>query len=225
MKDSEYFTFNIWTILPALLFVFVMWLVYWLEIKFSFRFTDNGIRPGRLAGLQGVLFGPFIHGSLKHLWSNTLPCLILLTALNFFYKYISFKVTILGILITGVLTWLMGRPSYHIGASGVVYMLAAFLFFKGVLTRHYKMLSLSFLVAFFYGSLVWYVLPIEEGISWEGHLSGAIAGIILAIVIRSSLPAKKKYAWELDQYNEEDDPFMKHFDENGNFIELIDEEE
>jgi membrane associated rhomboid family serine protease len=225
MKDSEYFTFNIWTILPALLFVFVMWLVYWLEVKFSFRFTDNGIRPGRLAGLQGVLFGPFIHGSLKHLWSNTLPCLILLTALNFFYKYISFKVTILGILITGVLTWLMGRPSYHIGASGVVYMLAAFLFFKGVLTRHYKMLSLSFLVAFFYGSLVWYVLPIEEGISWEGHLSGAIAGIILAIVIRSSLPAKKKYAWELDQYNEEDDPFMKHFDENGNFIELIDEEE
>ena len=225
MKDSDYFTFNLWTVLPGLVFVFMMWLAYWLEVKYSFRFTDNGIRPDRFSGLQGVVFGPFIHGSLKHLWSNTLPCFILITALSFFYKNISFKVLVLGILITGVLTWFIGRPSYHIGASGVVYMLAAFLFFKGVLTRHYKMLSLSFLVAFFYGSLVWYVLPIKEGVSWEGHLSGAIAGIVLAIVTGRSLPEKKKYAWELEQYNEDEDPFMKHFDEDGNFIEFIDEEE
>lgn len=225
MKDSEYFSFNIWTVVPALLFVFVMWFVYWLEVKFSFRFTDNGIRPEKLDGLQGVFFGPFIHGSLKHLWSNTLPCLILLTALNFFYKSSSLKVLIYGAIITGMLTWLIGRPSYHIGASGIVYMLAAFLFFKGLLTGHYKMLSLSFLVAFFYGSLVWYVLPIEKGVSWEGHLSGAIAGILLAILIRNELPEKKKYDWELDMYNEDDDPFMKHFDNNGNFIELHDEEE
>lgn len=225
MKDSDYFKFNLWTVLPALFFVFLMWFTYWLEVKFSFRFTDNGIRPERLSGLQGIFFSPFIHGSVKHLWSNTLPCIVLITALNFFYKSISFKVMLLGILITGVLTWLIGRPSFHIGSSGVVYMLAAFLFFKGVFTRHYKMLSLSLLVAFFYGSLVWYVLPIKDGVSWEGHLSGAIAGIILAIVTRSSLPEKKKYAWELDQYNEEEDLFMKHFDENGNFIELIDEEE
>lgn len=131
----------------------------------------------------------------------------------------------LGVVATGLLTWLIGRPSYHIGASGVVYMLAGFLFFKGVFTRHYKMLSLSFLVAFFYGSLVWYVLPIEEGVSWEGHLSGAITGIFLAFFTKSKLPENKKYTWEQDHYKEDEDPFMKHFDENGNFIEIIDEEE
>jgi membrane associated rhomboid family serine protease len=131
----------------------------------------------------------------------------------------------MGICITGILTWFVGRPSYHIGASGVVYMLAAFLFFKGILTRHYKMLSVSFLVAFFYGSMVWYVLPIKEGVSWEGHLSGAIAGIILAVVTRSKLPEKKRYVWELDQYKEEEDPFMRQFDKNGNFMEFREEEE
>ncbi|AUC79194.1 rhomboid family intramembrane serine protease [Nonlabens sp. MB-3u-79] len=225
MKDSEYFKFDGFTVLPAVFFVFVMWLVYWLEVKFHFRFTDNGIRPHRLSGLQGVVFSPFIHSGLKHLWSNSLPCLILITALSFFYRRVSFYVLVGGIVLTGVLTWLLGRPSYHIGASGVVYMLTAFLFFKGVFTGHYKLLSLSFLVAFFYGSLIWYVLPIKEGVSWEGHLSGAIAGLFLAIVTRNKLPEKRKYVWELEHYKEEEDPFMLHFDENGNFVESIDEEE
>jgi hypothetical protein len=80
-------------------------------------------------------------------------------------------------------------------------------------------------VAFFYGSLIWYVLPIKEGVSWEGHLSGAIAGLFLAIVTRNKLPEKRKYVWELEHYKEEEDPFMLHFDENGNFVESIDEEE
>ena len=225
MKDSEYFKFDGFTVLPAVVFVFVMWLVYWLEVKFHFRFTDNGIRPQQFSGLQGVFFSPFIHSGLNHLWSNSLPCFILITALSFFYRRVSLWVLVGGMLLTGVFTWFLGRPSYHIGASGVVYMLTAFLFFKGVFTGHYKLLSLSFLVAFFYGSLIWYVLPIKEGISWEGHLSGAIAGMFLAIVTRNKLPEKRKYVWESEQYKEEEDPFMRHFDENGNFIESIDEEE
>lgn len=225
MRDSEYFKFDAITIAPALLFVLTMWVVYWLEITFHFRFNDNGIRPQRLSGLQGVFFGPFIHSGLKHLWSNSLPSLVLITALSFFYRKLSFQVLLIGIILTGVLTWFMGRSTYHIGASGVVYMLTTFLFFKGIFTRHYKMLSLSFLVAFFYGSLVWYVFPIEEGISWEGHLSGAISGIVLAIITKNKLPQKKKYLWELDHYKEDEDPFMRHFDENGNFIEFSEEEE
>ncbi|MEP0480807.1 MAG: rhomboid family intramembrane serine protease, partial [Nonlabens sp.] len=189
------------------------------------RFNRHGILPQKISGLQGVVFGPFIHSGLKHLWSNSLPSLILLTALSFFYRRISLFVLITGLLLTGGLTWLIGRPSYHIGASGVVYMLTAFLFFKGLFTGHYKLLSLSFLVAFFYGSMVWYVFPIEEGISWEGHLSGAISGIVLAIFTKNKLPQKKKYLWELEHYNEDEDLFMRHFDENGNFIEFSDEEE
>ena len=225
MKDTDYFKFDIVTVVPALLFVLIMWVVYWLEVRFHFRFNNHGIQPQKVSGLQGVVFGPFIHSGLKHLWSNSLPSLILLTALSFFYRRISLFVLIIGLLLTGVLTWLIGRPSYHIGASGVVYMLTAFLFFKGLFTGHYKLLSLSFLVAFFYGSMVWYVLPIEEGISWEGHLSGAISGIVLAIFTKNKLPQKKKYLWELEQYNEDEDPFMRHFDENGNFIEFSEEEE
>lgn len=224
MKDSEYFKFDAITIVPAIGFVFTMWLVYWLEVKFHFRFTDNGIRPEKVSGLQGIFFGPFIHSGLKHLWSNTIPCLGLITALVYFYRSVWVKVLIIGLLITGFTTWLIGRPSYHIGASGVVYMLVAFLFFKGLFTGHYKLLALTFLVAFFYGSLVWYVLPIEDGISWEGHLSGAVTGVLLAIFTKSKTPEKKRYEWELDQYDEELDPFMRHFDKDGNFIELDEEE-
>lgn len=222
MKDSEYFKFDLWTVAPAFVFIFVMWLVYWVEVKFHFRFTDNGIKPLHISGLQGVLFSPFIHGNLKHLWSNTLPCLLLITALNYFYRRISFRVLILGLLFSGLLTWFIGRPSYHIGASGVVYMLASFLFFKGIVTRHYKMISLSFIVTFFYGSLIWYVLPIEDGISWEGHLSGGTTGLILAVFTRSKLPQHQIFEWQQEHYNEEDDPFMRHFDEQGNFIEFTD---
>ena len=224
MKDSEYFKFDAITVIPAVLFVLLMWLVYWLEISFHFRFTDNGIRPEKVSGLQGIFFGPFIHSGLKHLWSNTIPCLVLITALVYFYRSVWVKVLIIGLLITGFTTWLIGRPSYHIGASGVVYMLVAFLFFKGLFTGHYKLLALTFLVAFFYGSLVWYVLPIEDGISWEGHLSGAVTGVLLAIFTKSKTPEKKRYDWELDQYDEELDPFMRHFDKDGNFIELDEEE-
>lgn len=225
MEDSDYFKFDIVTVFPALLFVLIMWTVYWLEIKFNFRFNRYGIQPQEVSGLQGILFGPFIHSGLKHLWSNSLPSLVLITALFFFYRRISLFVLIIGLLLTGILTWLIGRPSYHIGASGVVYMLTAFLFFKGLFTGHYKLLALSFLVAFFYGSMVWYVLPIEQGISWEGHMSGAISGIVLAIFTKNKLPQKKKYLWELEHYNEDEDPFMRHFDENGNFIEISQEEE
>ncbi len=224
MKDTEYFKFDALTIIPAIAFVFIMWLVYWLEIKFNFRFTDNGIRPNKLSGLQGVFFGPFIHSGLKHLWSNTIPSIVLITALMYFYRNIAIRVLLIGIIVTGISTWFMGRPSYHIGASGIVYMLASFLFFKGIFTGHYKMLALTFLVAFFYGSLVWYVLPIEEGISWEGHLSGAITGLLLALLTANKLPEKRKFQWETDHYNEEDDPFMRHFDADGNFIELNEEE-
>lgn len=224
MKDSQYFKFDIYTVLPALVFIILIWLVYTIEVKYHFNFTNLGIRPGKWSGLKGVIFSPFIHADLGHLWSNTLPSLVLVTALSYFYRSISIKVLCLGLIFSGLMTWIIGRPSYHIGASGLIYLLASFLFFKGVFTKHYRMLALSFVVTFFYGSMVWYVLPLKTGISWEGHLSGGVVGIILAIVTKNKLPEKMKYQWENPDFNIDDDPFMRQFDENGNFIELDEEE-
>lgn len=224
VQDSEYFKFDIVTLLPALLFTLLIWAVYTIEVKYHFNFTTYGVRPERLNGLRGILFSPFIHADLSHLWSNTLPSLVLITGLTYFYRNISWKVLLVGVILTGLMTWIIGRPSYHIGASGLIYMLASFLFFKGIFTKHFRMLALSFIVAFFYGSMVWYVLPIKTGISWEGHLSGGVVGLLLAVVTKNKLPEKRKFKWEDPNYVVEDDPFMRHFDENGNFIELDEEE-
>ncbi len=176
--------------------------------------------PRTLSGLKGILFSPFIHGSLKHLYSNTLPLVVLSAALVYFYKPVAFKVLFYGTLLSGLITWLIGRPSYHIGASGVIYLLASFIFFKGVFAKHYRLVALSLLVVFLYGSMIWYVFPIKNGMSWQGHLGGLITGLLFALFFRRQIAKPERYQWEAPDYNEEDDPFMKHFDENGNFREL-----
>jgi hypothetical protein len=118
----------------------------------------------------------------------------------------------------GVLTWIIGRDSFHIGASGIVYMLTSFLFFKGIWSKNYRLIALSLIVVFMYGSMVWGIFPQKERISWEGHLAGLLTGIVLALVFKVKVEAQKKYTWENKNFREEDDPFLKQFDENGNFI-------
>jgi membrane associated rhomboid family serine protease len=225
MQSKEHFKFDGYTIGLGLLFVLLFWVVYTIEVRFHLNFNQWGIRPGEWLGLRGVLFSPLIHGSLEHLWGNTLPALALTTGLTYFYRKQSLTIFLVGWLLTGLLTWFLGRNSYHIGASGVIYMLASFLFLKGIFTRHYRLMAISFIIVFLYGGMVWYVLPVERGISWEGHLSGAVVGLFLSLVTKNRLPEKKKYEWELPEYNPEDDEFMRHFDEKGNFIERLDEEE
>ena len=124
-----------------------------------------------------------------------------------------------------MLTWFIGRPANHIGASGIIYLLASFLFFKGVFSKHYRLVALSLIVVFVYGGLVWYVTPIDPSISWEGHLSGLLSGLFLAILFKNKIAEPPKYQWEEPDYSEKNDLFMRHFDENGNFIETVVEEE
>lgn len=224
-QEEAYFIFDWKTIVPALSFTMLMWFVFYVERRFLLDFSSYGVRPESWEGLRGVLLSPFIHSGISHLWSNTMPLLVLGTALSYFYRHQALRVILLGVLMSGLLTWFIGRPSYHIGASGVIYVLVFFLFFKGIVTKHYRLIALSFLVAFFYGSLVWYVFPVERGISWEGHLSGAIAGTALAVFSKSKLPLKEKFAWEQPDFVPEEDPFMRQFDEHGNFFEIIKEEE
>ena len=222
-KESELkFTGDV--IAYPLLFVLLLWIVFWIEVRFKLNFRYLGVYPQTLAGLKGILFSPFVHSGLKHLFNNSIPLLVLTTALFYFYRNIRWKVILFGLLLSGLLTWLIGRPAFHIGASGMVYMLAAFLFFKGVFSKRYQLTALSFVVVFLYGSLLWYLFPIDSKISWEGHLSGFIVGLALAIIFKGNPVENKKYEWERDDYIPEDDPFLQHFDENGNFIESIPEE-
>jgi len=122
--------------------VLIIWLVYWFEIQLDTDFSSWGILPRNIIGLRGVIFSPFIHGDGLHLLHNTLPLLVLSTSLFYFYDAISFKVLCYGALLTGVLTWVIGRESYHIGASGVIYLLFGFLSLKGLVSRHFRLLAL-----------------------------------------------------------------------------------
>ncbi|AXT19204.1 rhomboid family intramembrane serine protease [Flavobacteriaceae bacterium AU392] len=204
-----------------ILFILIIWFVFWFEVKFGYRFNEFGVYPRTLKGLRGIVFSPFIHGDIKHLYHNTIPLFVLSMALFYFYRTISWKVIFYGIFLSGFLTWIIARPANHIGASGLIYVLMSFILFKGIFAKHFRLIALSFLIIFLYGSMIWYVFPIKEEISWEGHLSGLIVGFLFALMFKKSIVKPKRYVWEEDDYNEDEDPFLKHFDENGNFIEHI----
>lgn len=205
-----------------LFFVLFLWFVYWLEIRFDFDFVRNGIYPRTFSGLQGVVFSPFIHSDLKHLYNNSFPLLVLLAALQFFYAKQSYAVIGYGILLSGILTWFIGRSSFHIGASGLIYVLVSFIFIKGILTRYYRLVALSLAVIMLYGGMLWYIFPeVDDTISWEGHLAGLVSGLVLSAVYK--MPEFKKpiiYDWEQPEFDPSEDKFMKRFDENGNFVNL-----
>ncbi|MDY8134436.1 rhomboid family intramembrane serine protease [Aquimarina sp. 2201CG5-10] len=225
MNEKDQFNFKTGVIGYPLLFVLLIWIVFWFEVRFGFDFNNWGVVPRTFKGLRGILFSPFIHGDITHLWHNTLPLLVLTSALFFFYQKTAWKVLIIGVFLTGFFTWLLGRPANHIGASGVIYMLFGFLFFKGIVVKHFRLIALSLIVVFIYGSMIWYILPIDPKISWEGHLSGLMVGTMLAFFIKKGVAKPKLYNWESPDYNPEDDEFLKHFDENGNFIEKLPEDD
>jgi membrane associated rhomboid family serine protease len=217
---SNQFSFSTSVVAWPLFFVLAMWIVFWIELKFSVDVKEFGIYPRDVKGLRGILFSPFIHGDLLHLYNNSIPLLLLLAALRYFYRKVSFNVLVFGILISGLLTWLIGRESYHIGASGLIYVLVSFIFFKGIQTKYYRLVALSLTLIMVYGGLIWYVFPdVEEGISWEGHLSGLITGFGMSLFFKT--PEYKKpirYDWERPDFDPQSDPFMKHFDAEGNFV-------
>ncbi|WP_418263947.1 rhomboid family intramembrane serine protease [Flavobacterium faecale] len=220
MDNHFKYTNRVWGL--PLFFVLSLWVVYWLQIRFDFDFIENGIYPRTFSGLQGVVFSPFVHSDLSHLYNNSLPLLVLLAALQFFYAKESFSVIVFGILFSGLGTWMIGRSSYHIGASGLIYVLFSFIFFKGIRTKYYRLVALSLTVILIYGGMVWYVFPkVDEVVSWEGHLAGFITGLVLAFSKKSSEYQKPiKYDWEHPDYNPSEDKFMQRFDENGNFVNL-----
>ena len=215
MTDHKHYNFSPLILAIPLYFVLLLWIIFWIEVKYGYNFNKYGIYPRSLKGLRGIFFSPFIHGDIKHLYHNSIPLFVLLFSLYYFYRKIAFKVFVYGTLFTGILTWIIARRSFHIGASGIIYLLFSFIFFSGIIRKNYRLIAVSLMVIFLYGSMVWYLLPVKEEISWEGHLSGFIVGIIFAIYFRNTGPQKFKYEWEQEDYQKDD--FDLLFDDDGNF--------
>jgi len=189
--------------------LFVMWVIKLIEFSFDISLSNLGVYPLDIKGVSGIILMPFVHGSWSHLLANTVPFFILTSALFYFYSSISARV-LLGIwILSGIWVWFGGRPSWHIGASGVIYGISSFLFVSGIIRKDTRLAALALIVAFLYGSMIWGVFPDffpkEKNISWEGHLGGAVAGLVLALYYRNSGPKRKQYSWEIEDDIQDDD--------------------
>ena len=190
-------------IIPGI-FITLMWLVKITEVLLEFNLSDMGIYPLTVKGLAGIIFSPFIHSDFNHLFNNSLPLFFLATALFYFYSEVALKVFLWSWLLTGLLVWFAGREAWHIGASGLVYGLASFLFFSGIIRRHFRLIALSLLIVFLYGSMVWGIFPgVYKNVSWESHMLGFFSGLLLALLFRKEGPQQPVYEW-LDEDGNED---------------------
>ncbi len=182
MPDTDH-THRIKDELPGVLvFLLVIWVSFTLSLVFPLH--QYGLHPRRISGLVGIVTMPFLHTSLQHIVSNSLPLLVLLALLA--GSRVNSWLTVATIaLVSGALLWLFGRSALHVGASGLVFGLAAFLLVFGFLERRFVSLAISLAVGAMYGStLLLGVLPSAPGVSWDGHLSGIVAGILTAYLMK-----------------------------------------
>ena len=183
----------------ALILTGILWLILIVDSVFGLGLTRFGLRPGRVTGLTGLLTAPLLHSGAQHMFSNTAPLIVSLTTILFLYPRSSVRVIPIIWIGSGFLAWMIGRHNLHFGASGFVYGLLAFVFISGILRLEMRSVAVSVMVWFLYGSMIWGVLPIRTGMSWELHLSGAVLGIALAIAFRHwDLTPVKRYDWEDD---------------------------
>jgi membrane associated rhomboid family serine protease len=187
------------SLLPFIAMVFIMSILFLLDENGTINYTQYGILPRKWSGLKGILFAPWIHGSLEHLGNNSIPLLVLGTTLLYYYKGLGVKAGIIMYFLSGLLVWLSAQEAYHIGASGFIYALAGFIFLSGILRRERSLIAISLLVSFLYGSMFWGIFPVKVNVSWEGHLWGGIVGFTLAWYYRKEGPQRKPFYWELEE--------------------------
>ncbi|MEJ5103271.1 rhomboid family intramembrane serine protease [Chryseobacterium sp. MYb328] len=227
-------------VLYPLLMLSAMWFGFFLQMQGFFGSCFGAIIPLVPEGLLGIITSPLLHGNTEHIIGNSIPIAALMFLLFQFYPLVANKVFFIGWIATGLLVWILppidimtGEYMYTctIGASGVVYVLAFFLFFSGVFKWNTKLLTISLLVVLYYGSLVWGMLPEElfynmqepSKISWQAHLSGAVVGSIIAFAFKNIGEKKKKFIWEFpNYYSEKDDKLWQEYRENHpeDFLEL-----
>ncbi len=201
--------------IPALL-VTLMWVVKVAEMAFSIDLNSWGLIPQTTRGLIGVLTLPFLHGNWEHLLTNTSAVLVLGTALYYCYPTLANPVMIISWLASGLLTWCIGSPhSIHVGASALIYSLNLFLIVSGFIRGNRMLIVISLIMVFLYGSFIWGMIPALaklQNISWEGHLSGAIVGIVLAFAYRKKGPQKEVHHWDDEEEDDPDDGEKPYWD-------------
>lgn len=183
---------------PALLVLF-LWSIHLAQVVLPGDFVRLGVYPRETFGLKGILFSPLIHSNWGHLISNTPPLLALSMIIMFFYRKVAVSSFFMIYLLTGMAVWIFGKPAFHIGASGVVYGLVSFVFWNGIFRRNLKSIVLALIVIFYYGSMFMGVLPGQEGISWESHLLGGLAGIFASFWYKDIIEKdeeKPEYSWD-----------------------------
>lgn len=180
--------------------VIILWMIKIVEVSFQTSFAEYGLLPQSFQGLRGIIFSPLLHADWKHLSANSVPLFLLSAGLFYYYGKKALAILILCWLVTGLWVWIFASDTgIHIGASGVVYALATFHFTGGILRREPRMMAFSLLVVFLYGGLVWGIIPDfypQKNISWESHLLGGLAGIVIAFAYRSEGPQRKVYQWD-----------------------------
>ncbi len=169
----------------------LMWGVRIFDFGLNLHLNQWGVYPRTIKGLWGILAMPLLHGGFRHIIANTVPFFVLTWGLFYFYRQIAVQVFLLCYITCGTLVWIAAFPGYHVGASGLIYAFASFLFFSGIFRRHFRLIAISLVVVFLYGGLFWGIFPtFRTNISWEGHLAGAISGFIYARMFQHSGPQK-----------------------------------
>ncbi len=201
-------SYNLRRLLFPLFLLIIVWLIKIWELLNNVNLTNLGVFPGKISGLKGILFSPLIHSDIAHLSANSIPLFVLTGGLFYFYRAIAWQTFLLNYFLCGFWLWFIGRPSYHIGASGIIYGLTAFLFFSGFFRRDNRLMAFSMLILFLYGGMIWGVFPYffpNQNISFEAHLTGLISGIVLSIFFKNKGPQRKKYSWEFEEEDDEND--------------------
>lgn len=189
-----------------MIFILIMWAFFLVDSYTHLHLTELGTSPRTTKGLLGIFFSPFLHSNLEHIASNTLPMLVLGMITFYFYKPIAWSAFFWIFFMSGIWLWVGGRNNdegeiYHIGASGLIYGMAVFLFFSGVFRKHKPLMVISALVAFLYGSMMYGIFPLMPHVSWEAHLFGAISGLMVAYNYRKEGPQRKEFEWKESEYD------------------------
>ena len=185
----------------AFMLISIMWMVFALDYFLELNLYKYGLFPKTLSGFVGVFTSPFIHSTadFSHILNNSAPAFVLTWMLFYHYRTLATKSFLFIYLFTGLGMWLFARENYHIGMSGVIYGLTAFLVVSGFVRKNMRVAAISLMVVFLYGSMVWGIFPNKEGVSWEAHAIGLIGGIIIALYYRKSGPQPGKMRYELQE--------------------------